>query len=353
MATVGPRPEDDQLQLLTEWNDAFTRPRQKRAAVASAMVHLAVVALLLLMPGEVLVRPPEPPPPEPKKLIFTPLVEPPTEFTQKAPNKGKVSHEIDIASLQPRAKVQAPQGPPPAPRGNTPRPPAPLPPAPAPKSPAPGLPEPPKVEAVQRETPKIDLPPSPSTVQLPQAPTVEKPKLAFENVGGPPPPVPPGQSRVPIPSGSVADTIHTMRGGTGGAAVGDTGALPGMGEGGINQPAGIGVPGSALQLKSDPLGVDFQPYLKQILLAIRTNWMAVYPESARLGRRGRVTLAFIILKNGRVDKVAMPTASGTDALDRASIAAVSASNPFPPLPADFKGDKIVLEVNFVYNMPKR
>jgi TonB family protein len=134
--------------------------------------------------------------------------------------------------------------------------------------------------------------------------------------------------------------------------VGDTGALPGVGES-INQPPGPGIPGSALQLKSDPMGIDFKPYLAQILVSIRTNWMAVYPESARLGRRGRVTLAFVITKRGVVDKVTMPTASGTEGLDRAAIAAISASNPFPPLPSDFKGDRIVLEVNFVYNMPRR
>jgi TonB family protein len=211
------------------------------------------------------------------------------------------------------------------------------------------------MEATAREAPKIDLPPSPSAVQPPQIQTVEKPKMALENVGGPPPPVPPTQRTLPIPSGSVTDAIrNNMHGGAlgSGTAVGDPGALSGIGES-INQPPGPGVPGSALQLKSDPMGVDFKPYLAQILVAIRTNWQSVYPESARLGRRGRVTLAFIIAKNGRVDKVTMPTQSGTDALDRAAIAAISASNPFPPLPPDFKGDRIVLEVNFVYNMPRR
>jgi outer membrane biosynthesis protein TonB len=45
--------------------------------------------------------------------------------------------------------------------------------------------------------------------------------------------------------------------------------------------------------------------------------------------------------------------SGTDALDRAAVAGVSASNPFPPLPAEYKGDRIVLQFNFAYNMPRR
>jgi TonB family protein len=353
MAIVGPRPADDQLNLLTEWGDSFTRPRQERAGVLSVVAHAALIVLLLVLPSDLLVPPPEPEPPR-KHEIVTPLVEPITEFTQKDATKGKVSHEIDVASLTPRPRIQAPQGPPPAPKGNTPKPMAALPPAPTPKAAAPAaaLPEPPKIEVA--EAPKLNLPPSSSTV-TPPPPTVEKPKMELQNVGGPPPPVPPGQSKVAIPSGSVSDAIrNNMRSGTlgSGNAVGDAGAMPGIGES-INQPPGPGIPGSSLQLKSDPMGVDFQPYLKQILVSIKTNWLAVYPESARLGRRGRVTLAFIVTKNGTVTKVTTSTQSGTEALDRAAIAAISASNPFPPLPSDFKGDRIVLEVNFVYNMPRR
>jgi TonB family protein len=352
MATVGPRPDDDQLQLLTEWDRAFTPPQPTRAGAISVAIHVAGIAVLLMLPADLLVPAPEPPPPE-HKTIVTPLVEPLTEFTQKQPAKGKVTHEIDMASLQPRPKIQMPQGPPPAPHG-TPKPAALPPMATAPPKPTP-LPEAPKIEASQREAPKLELPPGPSPVAPPQIQTAERPKLQLENVGNPPPPVPPGQRQVQVPSGSITDAIHqSVRAGTigGGTYVGDAGALPGIGES-INQPPGPGIPGSSLQLKSDPMGIDFQPYLKQILVSIKTNWMAVYPESARLGRRGRVTLAFIIAKSGRVDKVTKPTASGTEALDRAAIAAISASNPFPPLPPDFKGERIVLEVNFVYNMPRR
>jgi outer membrane biosynthesis protein TonB len=43
--------------------------------------------------------------------------------------------------------------------------------------------------------------------------------------------------------------------------------------------------------------------------------------------------------------------AGADALDRAAVAAISASVPLPPLPADFKGDQIRLQFAFSYNMP--
>ena len=34
------------------------------------------------------------------------------------------------------------------------------------------------------------------------------------------------------------------------------------------------------------------------------------------------------------------------------MAAISASNPLPPLPTQFKGDRIVLQLKFLYNMPR-
>jgi TonB family protein len=73
----------------------------------------------------------------------------------------------------------------------------------------------------------------------------------------------------------------------------------------------------------------------------------------KLGRRGKVGLLFKISKTGRVDKVTWAFQSGTDALDRAAVAAISASSPFPPLPPEFKGDNVVLQLNFAYNMPKQ
>jgi TonB family protein len=109
--------------------------------------------------------------------------------------------------------------------------------------------------------------------------------------------------------------------------------------------------GSALELKSDPMGVDFRPYLTQILATIRRNWFAVMPESVKLGQRGKVGLLFYVSRAGGVTRMVWAFQSGSDPLDRAAVAAIGASNPFPPLPAEYKGDRIVLQLNFAYNMP--
>jgi TonB family protein len=100
------------------------------------------------------------------------------------------------------------------------------------------------------------------------------------------------------------------------------------------------------------MGVDFRPYLVQVLTAIRRNWFAVYPEAARLGARGEVSLMFGIAKQGGVTKIVFISQTGSKPLNEAAVAAISASNPLPSLPPQFKGDRIVLQMKFLYNMPR-
>ncbi len=132
--------------------------------------------------------------------------------------------------------------------------------------------------------------------------------------------------------------------------MGDAGARPsGIGEA-INQAPSPGKQGSALEPLSDPMGVDFRPYLLQILSTVRRNWFAVMPESAKLGRRGKVALQFAISRDGSVLKIVFAANSGADSLDRAAVASISMSHPFPPLPTEFHGNQIRLQFTFQYNM---
>ena len=353
METVGTQPVDDELHLLTEWGDPASRGRTGKAGVISLVVHVAVILLLAFLPEEYFFSAPPPPEAAPVRKIVTPLIEPLTEFTQPTPTKAKIAKSIDLASLEPRKAIQAPPGPPSTSRPAAPRP-AVMPTPPAPRPTPAAMPEPPKIEAVVKEPPKIDLPPTNSNLPPPVA-TVEKPKLALENIGGPPAPVPPSQRKIAIPGTSVSDAIReSVRGAqSGGLIVGDPGAGSGGIGGGVNLPPSPGAQGSALELKSDPMGVDFRPYLSQILATIRRNWYAVMPQSVKLGARGKVGLLFAITKTGNVSKVTWAFQSGAEALDKAAVAAISASNPFPPLPADYKGDRVVLQLNFAYNAPKQ
>jgi TonB family protein len=353
METVVSPPADEELHLLTEWGDPNARARSRKAAIGSIAVHAAIIGLLINLPSSTF----EPQTREVSQRV-TPLLLPPDEPTQKAPNKGKITKEFDARTEAPRQALALPPSPPPmAPQPQALRPAAlSAPPAPKPAAPAPPMPEPPKIEP-PKEQPKAEMPAVAQTAPQPppQIQTVENPKLPLENVAPPKPAVPPGQGRIPIPSTSVNDVMHdVIRGssGGGGLVIGDQGAL-GSGYGSINQPSGNGVPGAAMQLLSDPNGADFVPYIRQILQTIKRNWLAVQPESVRMGRRGKVVLQFAIKKNGTVDKVVFEEHSGADPLDRAAVAGISASNPLPPLPPEFKGDRVVLRLNFMYNMPRQ
>jgi TonB family protein len=129
--------------------------------------------------------------------------------------------------------------------------------------------------------------------------------------------------------------------------------MPGPLAPGITAQPSPGRIGSSLELLSDPEGVDFKPYLIKVLSAVRRNWFAVIPESAKFGRRGKVLIQFSIDRDGNVPKLVIAMPSGADALDRAAVAGISASNPFPPLPAEFRGNQIRLQFSFLYNMPVR
>jgi TonB family protein len=323
--TQPPVEETVPLRLFSDGRAPGDLARFGRAGVLSLLIHGAVVALILSLPATMMT------PPVVERHLLTPLVEPLTELTQKAPNKTKLSKEFEAAQVEPRPRLAIP----PAPLAPAPF----VPPTPPPQAAA--MPEPPRLER-----PRLEPPPPPPQIQA-----QEKPKLAFE-MPVPPPPQPAAISRVPIPNPSVQEAVRSVaRGGAGmGMVVGDMGAS-GIGEG-ITQSPTSGVQASNLQLLSDPQGVDFRPYLTRILAAVRRNWFAVMPESVRLGRRGRVGIQFAIARNGSVPKLVIVSQSGTEALDRAAVAGISASNPFPPLPTEFKGNEIRLQFNFAYNIPR-
>ena len=69
-------------------------------------------------------------------------------------------------------------------------------------------------------------------------------------------------------------------------------------------------------------------------------------------KRGKVSIEFAILKDGRVAGMKLGGPSGDVALDRAAWGGITGSNPFPPLPADFHGEYLALRFHFYYN-PER
>jgi TonB family protein len=279
-----------------------------------------------------------------------PLVAPPEELTQKAPNRGKVSKEFDVASLAPRQATEAaPPSPPASVRSS----------APQRLAPAPGrgaaeavrppvtMPEPPKVEVAQAPAPVVAPP-----VPQPRIEAEEKPKLAFESVRsqnysghGP------GASKYAVPGRPVDELV---RGATGGGRssvnVGEQDETSLGTPGGAGAPGAPGHPGSALDLLSDPAGANFRPYLAQVLAQVRRNWMTIFPDAARMGQRGKVVAQFIIGQDGSLVKVVLAAEAANKSLNEAAVAALQMSAPFPAFPSGYRGGQVRLQLSFLYNM---
>src|ERR1700721_1329253 len=90
-----------ELHLLTDWGRDQSRIRD--AGLLSVTAHVVVIVALILVPHGTVA-----PPPRREASHITPLIEPPTELTQKAPNKGKITKEISAEALPPRPRIKIP-----------------------------------------------------------------------------------------------------------------------------------------------------------------------------------------------------------------------------------------------------
>jgi TonB family protein len=155
----------------------------------------------------------------------------------------------------------------------------------------------------------------------------------------------PGQAIQQAARAAAAGRVGGTTGGTIGGAGGDYGL-------------GSGAPGridSDLDILSDTMGVDFGPYLSRVLHDVRVNWYNLIPEAARppLLKKGKVSITFVILKDGKVAGLQLAAGSGDVSLDRAAWGGIQGSNPFPPLPPEFRGNYLALRFHFYYNPDKR
>lgn len=105
-----------------------------------------------------------------------------------------------------------------------------------------------------------------------------------------------------------------------------------------------------LEILTSTLGVDFGPYLNNFVLpTVKKNWYSKIPQAASQ-KKGKVVLEFWILKDGSISGLKVVESSGDLELDRAAYGAVTASNPFRPLPPEFKGPSVGLRFRYYYNM---
>jgi TonB C terminal len=211
----------------------------------------------------------------------------------------------------------------------------------------------PQPERPVRELPNAPVP-KPNDVQpdpQPSAPTPKadapKPALKLE---APDTPQPQAKLQFPkerSPSQSIQDILKGSRP-SGPRAIGGGGQLPGGGTRG----GGGGTAYGGIEMLTPDEGVDFNDYLHRVYVTVKRNWFSVMPGSVELGEKGIVFLTFRINRDGSVpsDEPVIERNSGKEPLDRAAYSSVRASNPFEPLPPQFKGPYIELRYRYYYNL---
>jgi TonB family protein len=208
-----------------------------------------------------------------------------------------------------------------------------------PKGPTPQPVVPPQAQMAQGGAPAAPQPPAPS--QAPQT---------MARLESPPGAAPSNKSAFSTgmaPGESIQQAARA-------AAAGRVGGMTHVGGGG-DYGSGLGVNSrrinSDMDILSDTMGVDFGPYLARIRHDIQINWENLMPEVARppLYKQGKVMVQFAILKNGEVAGMRLVGPSGDVSLDRAAWGGIQGSNPFPPLPTEFRGSYLALRCSFYYN----
>lgn len=89
--------------------------------------------------------------------------------------------------------------------------------------------------------------------------------------------------------------------------------------------------------------VDLSAYFAEIKRRVKRNWNPSYSSQEQT-----TYLTFNVQKNGQITDLKVAESSGSEKLDRESIAAVQNSAPFDPLPADFPLE--ALEIEFSFNI---
>ncbi len=327
---------EPQLRILLETDNEAARWRRSAVFLASVLFHALLVLFVVMAPEifrggarmmGIVVQPDKPP-------QDTFLVMPPDLLKHQPPPRTNNLSDKNRHAEGPAPKVNPHGLEMPYMRGNTHLPEIA---GGAPKLP----PAPPKVAGTPpapAQSAKVQAPPPP--------PAPKKDQLSLEDV---PRPKGPQSAQLRLPLTTPGDAIQQSLAAAARGRAAGTVQGPGSSVDQFNNlNPNFSTEGPVIL--SDTRGVNFGPYLARVIYVVRQNWYAVIPESARLGEKGRVGIVFEILKDGSVPQIRLVASSGSGALDRAALASIRASNPFPPLPQQFTGKHLVLQFVFLYNL---
>src|SRR5437879_5352071 len=153
------------------------------------------------------------------------------------------------------------------------------------------------------------------------------------------------------PGQRIQDSLRAAARSSGPRPIAGGGQIPGGGRSGGGGGHGTAYwrVGLLIPEEGDGLGT----YHNRVYVTVKRNWFAVMPGSVELGEKGIVVLTFKIMRDGSVPSAepVIQRNSGKEPLDRAAYSSERASNPFEPLPPQFKGPYIELRYTYLYNVP--
>ena len=324
--------------VLMELRDELSRARVREAAWISIIAHLIIAIALSLspkwLPGFRPLKVSAESQLKNKNTVFLALPPDAQKLIQK-PKTNVLSDKDRIAtSRNPDQKTmqrlldQIPPGPParPAPRASTPAPPQ-------------------MAQQQPRQAPQQQ----PTTQQSQQTAMNNPPQFESPNL----------QPKMTLPKAAPDFNKAAMSASSAiqeaaRASAGSVGHIVAGGAMGLGNGRSGGQVRDAMEITTDTMGVDFGPYLARIKQVIEANWYTEMPQSVYppLRKNGKVAIEFVILPDGKVQGMRVFYPSGDVALDRAAWGGISASNPFPPLPKEFKGPYLGLRCYFLYNPTK-
>jgi outer membrane biosynthesis protein TonB len=314
--------------FLTGDANLLMEPEEKRDArwdlvtrTLSVLVHIGLLIFLIFIPKIFPTHVPTQEETEMARQQLTYLL-PPEAPAPRTPPSPKL--RITPKTLNRVAPVEPPSQPTPTP--------APVVPAPKPLAELPDAPR-----------PHVPVAPAPPQQTQPAPSQLEPVKPAPQQS--------PNRLNLQLPSANLHDQLQeAIQHNTGGEGIqvprGDP--IPG----GPSGPGGPGMqPGATILTPTE--GVDFSSYIQRLLATLKRNWYVVMPESAMMGDKGMVDTTFQINRDGSVPTPdpLLERTSGKGPLDNAAMSAIRASNPFEPLPSQFKGPYIRLRIVFLYNLP--
>jgi hypothetical protein len=104
----------------------------------------------------------------------------------------------------------------------------------------------------------------------------------------------------------------------------------------------------AVDILSDTQGVDFAPYIRQVLQTIGKSWSAVLPDAGASANdaQAETDIRFTISQDGKISAMLLAESAHQIKFDRAAWGSITGAGQLPSLPADFNGPNVTLSMHF-------